>query len=44
MTTYQLIMWCWRFGKKNHIDYREIYLAYQEYKHAEVFGKELKDE
>jgi len=41
MTIYELIHWCWQFGKEDEIDYREIYLAYQDYKDR---TKEERDE
>ena len=28
-TIYDLVIWCYEFGKQHGVDYREIYLDYQ---------------
>ena len=28
LNIFQILDWCWDFGKENEVDYREIYIAF----------------
>lgn len=39
MNIFQIVDWCWKFGKKNNVDYREIYIAFCDWKDRDFWGR-----